>query len=251
MRRILLLISFLLLPVSSSVFASPFADALQGTVKLAGSGVAGTGFVVKKGEIHYLATAAHVFGDFKGGKCTMVYRAKREGEPSVRAEMEIAIRKEDKPLWKKHKDHDLAVLKITLPKDIECRPFPFESVVGEDMAANGKLGVGREICVPCYPVKTEANKAGWPILRRGTIASHPLTPLSEAPTFFIDASSFGGESGAPVVAWDGENVFVVGVVTSMQRQTDKTRTPMEERTVHTPLGLGIAVQSAFLRGMME
>jgi hypothetical protein len=181
----------------------------------------------------------------------MVYRAKQEGRPSVRAGMEITIRKEDKPLWKKHKEHDLAVLQITLPADIECEPFPFESVADGEMAAKGEIGVGREICVPCYPVKTEANEAGWPILRRGTIASHPLAPLSEAPTFFIDASSFGGESGAPVVAWDGEKGFVVGVVTSMQRQTDKTKTPLEERTVHTPLGLGIAVQAAFLREMME
>lgn len=131
MHRFLWIVCPLLFPLFSVVSASPFEDALKATVKLAGSGVAGTGFLVKKGEIHYLVTAAHVFNDFKGEKCLMIYRATREGKPSVRAEVELSIRKEDQPLWKKHKDHDLAVLKITLPTDIDCQPFSFESVAGE------------------------------------------------------------------------------------------------------------------------
>ena len=67
----------------------------------------------------------------------------------------------------------------------------------------------------------------------------------------MDSSSFGGESGAPVVMWQGERAYVVGIITSMQRQTDKSKMPFEERTVHTPLGLGIAVQSPFVREVIE
>ena len=54
----------------------------------------------------------------------------------------------------------------------------------------------------------------------------------------VDSSSFGGESGAPVVAWEGGDVLVIGVITSMHRQTDKTKTPLEERISHMPLGVG-------------
>jgi len=111
--------------------------------------------------------------------------------------------------------------------------------------------VGQDICIPCFPAKVEANKAGWPILRRGSIASHPLFPLSSAKTFFVDSASFGGESGAPVAVEVDGKTYVVGLITSMQRQTDKAKMPFEERIVHTPLGLGIAVQSPLLREVIE
>ncbi len=234
-----------------SGLATPFEDAVRGTIKLTGSGVAGTGFVIRKGDKHFIGTAAHVFHDFKGETCEVIYRARVEGQPSERRSTTLAIRKGDQPLWKQHGKHDIAIIEFTLPEEADCRPFEWDQIAKRDVAEKGVIGVGREVCIPCYPVKTEANAAGWPILRRGTIASHPLAPLEVAETFFVDSSSFGGESGAPVVAWEGEDALVIGVITSMQRQTDRTKTPLEERISHMPLGLGIAVQSPLLRSLLE
>jgi hypothetical protein len=126
-----------------------------------------------------------------------------------------------------------------------------EQIAEVDLAESGGIGVGHEVCIPCFPIGTEANPAGWPVLRRGIIATHPLTPLSLAETFYVDSSSFGGESGAPVVWWQGDGVHVIGVISSMQRQTEKTKTALEEKVTHLPLGLGIAVQSPLLKELMS
>ncbi len=246
MRCNFLLLS-LLLPWVEPVTAAPFEDALRATVKLSGGPVTGTGFVIEKDEKHFLATAAHVMNDFKGEICQVVYRT----EGGKRKEGNLKIRNGEKALWKRHETLDVAVIEWRMPEDADCLPFPFDRIATEDVAQKGIIGVGREICIPCYPIKIEANPSGWPLLRRGTIASHPLTPLKSAQTFLVDSSSFGGESGAPVVAWEGKDVLVVGVIIGMQRQTDRTKTPLEERISHLPLGLGIAVQSPYLRALLE
>lgn len=68
---------------------------------------------------------------------------------------------------------------------------------------------------------------------------------------FIDYSTFGGDSGAPVVIIDDGKPVVIGVVIGMMRQTDVVKIPFEERVVHTPIGLAMAVHSAFVKEMLR
>lgn len=232
------------------VSANPFEKALSATVRLTSNGVSGTGFVVQKGEETILVTAAHVFQDLKGDHCDFVYRKKREGGSPVRESMPLTIRKDEEPLWKKHGKQDIAMIEISIPDDAVLTPILFSDIATAGQMDEDLVEVGDEVCIPCYPVGTEANPAGWPVLRRGTVATHPLAPVAEAETFFIDASSFGGESGAPVIFWTKDTWHLIGIVTSMQRQTDRTVTPLEERVTHLPLGLGIAVQAAFLHELL-
>jgi hypothetical protein len=44
----------------------------------------------------------------------------------------------------------------------------------------------------------ESNAAGFPILRSGKIASYPIYPTKNQPTFLYDFEIFGGNSGGPV-----------------------------------------------------
>ncbi len=240
----LLVMGFLTSP--TEVWSNPFEKALSATVRLTNNGISGTGFVIEKDKKTFLVTAEHVFQDLKGEQCDLVYRKKKEKGNPVRNSIPLKIRKEEKPLWKKHEKHDIAVIEFSVPEDAELTPVLFSEIATSKQMEEGLAKVGADVCIPCYPVGTEANPAGWPVLRRGSIATHPLAPVTEAETFFVDSSSFGGESGAPVVFWKGEEWHVIGVITSMQRQTDRTVTPLEERVSHLPLGLGIAVQSAFL-----
>jgi hypothetical protein len=233
-------------------------DALRGTFRLTKSLSSGTGFVVSlgdqdvaKGKKHVLVTAAHVFDDLKGADCTLVLRAPGKDNAIVRKEVSVPIRDGKKPLWVKHPDVDVAALALAVPEGVDVKPFRLEQIADEKWATGRKVRVGQDVCIPCFPAQVEANGAGWPILRKGSIATHPLTPLSSAKTMFIDYSHFGGDSGAPVVQYDGKEPIVVGLVIAMQRQTDKSSTPFEERTVHTPLGLAIAVQSPFIRETIE
>ncbi len=247
MRFFLLVLT--LLPFSLQ--ADPFVEAVHVAVRLVGEGASGTGFLVKAGEDRIiLATAAHVFDDLKGETCQVIFRHPKESGGFERTPIELTIRKGEEVLWKRHPKHDIAIIEIVIPEKAAVRPVDLDQLAPEGMAKKGEIGVGREVCIPCFPVGTEANEAGWPVLRRGTVATHPLTPLAEAETFFVDVSSFGGESGAPVVAWKGDKVFVIGVVSSMQRQTEKSKTALEEKTTHLPMGLGIVVQSPFLRDMI-
>lgn len=237
--------------------AEPYEDALRATVHITNGSAGGTGFIVAigdkgaSGSQHVLVTAAHVLRDMKGETCKLIFRAPDKEGDFIRKEVDLKIQKGKEPLWKQHKDLDVAAILVQLPEGIDIKPFHMDQIANAQFAAEGKVRVGQSICIPCFPANLEANKAGWPVLRRGSIATHPLTPLKSARTFFVDSSSFGGESGAPVVMWVGEKAYVVGLITSMQRQSDKTKSPFEERTVHTPLGLGIAVQSPFVREVIE
>ncbi len=101
--------------------------------------------------------------------------------------------------------------------------------------------------IPSYPAQLEANDAGWPILRHGTVASYPLYPVEHCRSVLIDFHTFGGDSGAPVLTKADDGWHVVGLVSGMHRQTDKATMPLQELTFHTPLGLSIVMQAAFIR----
>ena len=233
-------------------------ETLRATFRITHGTSSSTGFVVavpkqqdsKPGE-HVMLTAAHSFENMKSGECKAIFRAKNGDGPPVRKEITVPVRDGGKPLWKRHPEMDVAALRFDLPDDADVTPFDYAQLADATWAADGRVHVGQDVWIACYPAQTEANGAGWPILRKGSIATHPLTPLAAAKKIFIDYSHFGGDSGAPVVAWDGKAPVVVGLVIAMQRQSDKTSTPFEDRTVHTPLGLAIAVQSPFLRETVD
>lgn len=233
-------------------------ETLRATFRIVSGSSSSTGFLVAvpargeaKAATHVMLTAAHAFESMKGGQCKVILRAKNGSGPSVRQEVAVRVRAEDQPLWQRHPEMDVAAIRFDLPDDADMTPFDYAQLADETWAADGRVRVGQDVWIACFPAQLQANGVGWPILRRGSIATFPLAPLAEAKTILIDYSHFGGDSGAPVVAWDGKRPVVVGLVIAMQRQTDKTSTPFEERTVHTPLGLAIAVQSPFLRETVD
>ena len=62
--------------------------------------------------------------------------------------------------------------------------------------------VGQAVSIPSYPAQLQANDAGWPILRHGTVASYPLCPVEHCQSVLIDFHTFGGDNG---VAGAGES----------------------------------------------
>jgi hypothetical protein len=242
----------------SAVDDTPAEESVRATVKITRGPTSGTGFFVDatdpdepKTRRTVLVSAAHVFDDMKGTDCTVVFRAPGPGGTFVRREVTVSLRNGDKPRWVRHPDVDVAALSIEIPDGVDVKPFAYRQLADAKWAADRKVRVGQEVCIPCYPVGIEANPAGWPVLRQGMIATHPLTPLAAAKTMFVDYTHFRGDSGAPVVSCSGAKPVVVGVVIAMQQITAKTVTPFEERTVHTSLGLAIAVQSPFIRDTVD
>ena len=230
--------------------------ALRGTVRLTNGSVSGTGWVVAvpgpdDAVQHVLVTANHVFDGMKTPDCRIVYRVPGKGGVFDRREEKVAIRDGDKARWVRHPELDAAALRIDVPKGVDLQPFPFDRVADESWTAKKKVRVGQDVFVPCFPVQRESNAAGWPVLRKGSLASHPLAPAAAVKTFFVDYSHFGGDSGAPVVAYPNGEPLVVGLVFAMLRQTNTAVTPFEERTYHVPIDLAVAVHSAHVRTVID
>ncbi len=192
-----------------------------------------------------LVTAAHCLEQMPDAKCKLILRAKEAGV-YVRQEVEIALRSEGKPLWVRHPELDVAVLPVDLPEQTAARPLSIRQVADATWAAERKLRVGGDVYIPGYPATLEGNEAGWPLLRRGSVATHPLLPLEGAQRVFINAVTFGGDSGAPVAFPHGDDVKIVGLVVGLQRQTSRSETPFEERVSHMPMALAITVQAPFI-----
>jgi hypothetical protein len=207
-----------------------------------------------------LTTAAHVFENMVGDECRIVLREKQDDGTFARKEQNLKIRSDRKPLWKKHADVDVAAMEVTVPATFSAAALPFDQLADAKAIASGDLRTGDKVASLGYPAQLESTPAGFPVLRRGVVASHPLAPVNALKTFLVDCSTFGGDSGGPVFlgqrAAHADNLakqqpVVVGMVLGQHRQTDKVTLPFEERTTHHPLGLAIVVHSHFIRETIE
>ncbi len=253
-----LIVLFLILVNRESLADDPVEELLQATFRIADREHSGTCFLISTKEIDatnprrvILATAAHVMEQMAGNSCELFLREENEGHVYSRWPMTITVRNEGKPLWTRHPDVDIATIFIDLPEKAATKPISIEQIANEAHVVEKTVRVGRDTWIPCYPAKLEANEAGWPVLRKGSIASHPLTPVKSTKTMLIDYRAFGGDSGAPVAMLVNDRLLVVGIVLGMHRQTDRSTLPFEERTMHTPLGLSIVGQAAFLRETID
>lgn len=241
--------------------------AIAATVKIVVKESKGTGFLIarplssdpSKQQI-LLVSAAHVLETASADECRLVLRESRPDGSFERKEITIKLRSADKkPLFVRHPEADVAVMKVELPPGSAIVPLPIESVMVEPAVLAGALKVADEVWIACYPVGLESSRAGFPVLRRGSVASFPLAPVKTYRTFMVDFSTFGGDSGAPVVALRPAATpaseamsarltpMIVGLVSGKHQQTDKVTLPFEERTVHHPLGLAIVIPSETIR----
>ena len=255
-QKLILLV--LILVTRETLADNAVEELLQATFRIADREHSGTCFLIATKEADtlnprrvILATAAHVMEQMAGNECELMLRSVNEDQVFSRQPLTIMVRKEGKQLWTRHPDIDIATIFVDLPENIAVKPLLLDQLADEAHVIDKTVRVGRETWIPCYPAKLEANEAGWPVLRKGSIASHPLTPIKSAKTMLIDYRAFGGDSGAPVAMIVNEQPFVIGVVLGMHRQTDRSSLPFEEKTMHTPMGLSIVGQAAFLRETID
>jgi hypothetical protein len=167
----------------------------------------------------------------------------------------LTTRSGEHPLWVKHPDADVAAIKFSLPSGVSCQPLSLDQFARAEDFAEGRIRLGSDAWIFCFPAQLEANDVGFPILRHGLIASLPLLPISANQTFLVDFNTFGGDSGAPVMFGERgaiqPRVLIIGLVLGMHRQTDKVSMPFEERTVHHPLGLSILAPAGVIRQTVE
>ena len=239
---------------TNGLTSEPVEDLLAATFRITDGEHSGTCFIVAIPTADatrpckcLLATAAHILDEMDDTECDLNLRTLTAEGDYVRKILSVKIREGEQDLWTAHPDLDVAVMAIELPADAAVTPIRLDQIADESLLINRTVRVGQETWISCFPAKLESNEAGWPVLRKGSIASHPLVPLKSNKTLMVDYKVFGGDSGAPVAIIVNNQPLIIGVASSMQQQTDRSAMPYEERVMHTPLGLSVVVQAAFLR----
>lgn len=183
-------------------------DLIKATVQLEqplanGSRTVGTGFLIADAAPDgkprvVLITAAHVFEQMPSMTARIGYRV--QGSDRVwRYDPEaLKIREGDHPLWVKHPTRDVAAMVVEAPEEFVRAAIPLNYLAKDDTFSDFNLGPGDEMMALGFPRGLSANPAGFPILRSGRVASYPLTPSTDFPTFLLDFAVFPGNSGGPV-----------------------------------------------------
>jgi hypothetical protein len=226
------------------------------TYKLAGEGSTATGLSVfdqdEDGTRRWIISANHVFKQMKGDAFKLISRKKNDNGTYSRNEIDVPLRKDGKALWKKHDREDLAVL--PLPEDIEIEALPITCLVTEKQIVDG-VHTGDDIHAAVFPERSEANGAGFPLLRGGSIAGFPLKPIKHHPLYLVHTSTWPGDSGGPVMhktlrAPSG-GPLVIGFVRGMRSITDKEKTSRYvESTTSYPLDIAEVLHATLVRELL-
>ena len=105
---------------------------------------------------------------------------------------------EGRPLWSRHPTQDIAAITIRAPAEFAKAAIPLKWLAEDGSFAARGVRPGDEMMALGFPRGLSSNRAGFPILRWGRVASYPLGPVQNFPTFLLDFRVFDGNSGGPV-----------------------------------------------------
>ena len=175
--------------------------------------------------------------------------------------MPLIIRDKDKktPLWVKHPDTDVAALKVQLPAgfSIDACPSTRSPATRIFKAERSVRRRSMDFLLSCN-ARSQCERFFRPA--HGTVATYPLGPIATCKDYLIDTPSFGGNSEAPVVIVrrqdpdqekSPQQPKIIGLISGMQRETDKATLELAELTFHYPLGLSIVVPGEYIRQTLD
>lgn len=227
------------MPVDLSV------DMIKATVQLEqglgdGQRTVGTGFLIDAPTPDgrprtILVTADHVLEKMPTAQASIGYRF--ETQTGWRFDPQpLSIRlPAGRQKWTRHPSQDVAVMEIKAPREFARAAIPLSWLASEETFTQAKLGPGDEMLALGFPLGLSANQAGFPILRAGRVASYPLAPSAEFPTFLLDFSVFPGNSGGPIYVNRDDTHFIAGLL-SQQVELSGNR-----------LDIGIVIHARYIR----
>ena len=215
-----------------------------------GRRVVGTGFLVSvprdgaPPEV-VLVTAAHVLEKMHDDKVRIGWRVQLSSGKWTYRPQDVTIRKAGKPLWVQHPRQDVAVMAIDVPTGVATSGIPV-TILDESAVAESQWRPGEDMSTLGYPNGLAANNEGFPILRSGRLASWPVLPTADYPSFLLDLTAIPGNSGGPVFMTlrsgpgaDPVRTAVTGVLTREVEQEGQR------------LELGLVVKSVFIRQSLD
>ena len=254
----LLTVSLLLLLLSSAFAEGEELNTqlMRATVKISHEKSTATGFVLSQGKNgrYILVTAAHVFDDTPGDETTVVFRSKQAEGEYKKEPTKLVIRKQGKPLWKKHPTADVAVIAITPPRNADLPRVSTDLLATDESLRKHRIHPGERLAILGYPHREEGSAAGFPLLRDGPIASFPLVPTAKTKTFYLSTNSFAGDSGGPVYLArpsltdpDKEDVkLIVGLVYGQRFLDEEAKMIYGTTKLRHRLGLAIVIHASFI-----
>ena len=238
---------------------------MRNTYKIEGDSATGSCFLIGKPfkkdptkAYHVLVTAAHVLENMKGEEATIYLRKKQDDNSFVKIPWKIKIRQESNALWIKNKSGiDVAVMYVTLPKDIDTQLLPTTMFATDKILTDFEIHPGDEMFCLGFPFGVEANEAGFPILRSGKVASFPLVPTQKEGSFLLDFEVFKGNSGGPVYFVEsnrnysggthiGKIQFIAGLVSKEFSVTETIQSLYETKQQVHPLALAVIIHATYI-----
>ena len=253
--------------LNTAVMDSTFK--LEGTT-IQGQPTLGTAFIMGRPYLHppadqphkarfVLITAAHVLEEMQGDTAVLHLRRRIDTDTWMPAPLVIPIRENGHPVWIKHPDADVAVMYLRLPKENTPDLLSTDMLADDDLIRKYEIHPGDELKCLGYPLGFEANKAGFPILRSGEVASYPLLPTKVTRTFLFDFRVFKGNSGGPVYFIDhnrtyggqvmiGQNIhFIMGLVSGESLWQQQIAGPYSEEVRQVQLGIAVVVHASLIK----
>ncbi len=195
----------------------------------------------------FLVTASHVFTKMTNDEALLVLRVAGTNDSFSRKDYPLKVKVGRQPAWVKHPHEDIAVLKLPADPKQKFPSLPLSCLADEQQVKKLDLHICSAVSIFGYPTRFEANNAGFPIGRHGSIASHPLTPVSINKTFLVDFTTFEGDSGGPVFIIERGQPVVLGIVLAQFRHDERVKTLYAENIIHHPLNISKVIHAAYIR----
>jgi hypothetical protein len=216
-----------------------------------GKRVVGTGFLISAPTPDgrprvVLVTANHVLQNMAGTEMRIGYRLQDVNGTWHYKPTPVPIRRNGAELWTHSDVRDIAAIVVQAPPEFAKAAIPMSWLADGEAFNRFGIGPGDEMMALGYPWGMSANGAGFPILRAGKVASYPVAPSKEFPTFMLDFTVFPGNSGGPV--------FLTETV-----QDEATAQPKTVQLVaglltqelygqnNERIGLGVVTQASYIR----
>ncbi|MEN3333252.1 MAG: hypothetical protein V7641_2617 [Blastocatellia bacterium] len=241
---------------------------MRSTFKIIGRGSVGTVFIIgrpdpkiEKQLYFVLVTAAHVLEQMIGDDATLLLR-KKDKDEYFKGGWPIKIRRGGKPLWTKHPSVDVAVMYVNLPKEADVALLPTSALATDEILDSFHVHPGDNLYCLGFPYTYEANSAGFPILRKGAIASYPLMPTEKVKTFLLDLNIFEGNSGGPVYLVEtsrlgpngigmGNYQTIVGIISKQIFVDEDNGSSTDTRKQKASIALAVVIHASFIRQAIE
>ena len=150
----------------------------------------------------WLVTCQHVVKNIDRLPGEMFVRFNKVDQPDT-SEFPLRGLSDPENTWTIHPKEDIAVMPISLTalisRGLECSPFLTGEALARDRLTDNRVGEGDDVYLIGFPEGKIEGHRDRPVVRQGILAQVQGWLHEEHDHFLVDGSSFGGNSGGPVV----------------------------------------------------